>query len=97
MLSCHPDGPSTIENGPDAGKTLAQYIQEHGRGVLGNYGMLFEDFPILVKLIDARDNLSIQVHPANKYAMEHENQYGKTEMWYPDAAGFPPRSIFSSV
>lgn len=82
MLSCHPDGPSTIENGPDAGKTLQQYIDENGKGVLGSFGMLFEGFPILTKLIDAKKDLSIQVHPSNKYAMEHEHQYGKTEMWY---------------
>lgn len=91
MLSCHPDGPSVIENGPWAGHTLAEYIDQEGRGVLGSFGLLFEDFPILIKLIDARDNLSIQVHPSNKYAMEHEHQYGKTEVWYvldaaPDAA-----------
>jgi len=82
MLSCHPDGPSVIENGPYAGKTLAEYIAAEGRGVLGSFGLLFEEFPILIKLIDAKDNLSIQVHPSNKYAMEHEHQYGKTEMWY---------------
>lgn len=82
MLSCHPDGPSVIENGPYAGKTLAEYIASEGRGVLGSFGLLFEDFPILIKLIDAKENLSIQVHPSNKYAMEHEHQYGKTEMWY---------------
>ena len=82
MLSCHPDGPSVIENGPDAGKTLAEYIAENGKGVLGSFGLLFDGFPILIKLIDAKDNLSIQVHPSNKYAMEHEGQYGKTEMWY---------------
>lgn len=82
MLSCHPDGPSVIENGPYAGKTLADYIAAEGRGVLGSFGLLFEEFPILIKLIDAKENLSIQVHPSNKYAMEHERQYGKTEMWY---------------
>lgn len=82
MLSCHPDGPSVIENGPYAGKTLTEYIASEGHGVLGSFGLLFEDFPILIKLIDAKENLSIQVHPSNKYAMEHEHQYGKTEMWY---------------
>lgn len=82
MLSCHPDGLSIIENGAYAGQTLQDYIDREGRGVLGSFGLLFEDFPILIKLIDARDNLSIQVHPSNKYAMEHEHQYGKTEVWY---------------
>ena len=82
VLSCHKDGPSTIVNGPDAGLTLPQYIEKHGRGVLGGNCARFEDFPILTKFIDAKDNLSIQVHPSNEYALEHEGQYGKTEMWY---------------
>src|SRR5699024_1057146 len=77
-LSCHPDGPSYITNGSDAGKTLRQYIEENGREVLGTNCARFEDFPILVKFIDAQDNLSIQVHPDNAYALEHEGQYGKT-------------------
>lgn len=81
VLSCHPDGPSVILNGPDAGKTLMQYINEHGKSCLGSFALLFEDFPVLIKLIDAKEALSVQVHPSNKYAMEHEGQYGKTEMW----------------
>lgn len=82
VLSCHPDGPSTIVEGPDAGRTLADYIAEKGKGILGTDCEKFEDFPILTKLIDAKGNLSIQVHPSNEYALEHEHQYGKTEMWY---------------
>ena len=82
VLSCHPDGPSVVENGPDAGLTLPQYIEKHGRGVLGKNCARFEDFPILTKFIDAKGDLSIQVHPDNAYALEHEGQYGKTEMWY---------------
>ena len=81
VLSCHPDGPSVVENGPDAGLTLPQYIEKHGRGVLGKNCARFEDFPILTKFIDAKGDLSIQVHPDNAYALEHEGQYGKTEMW----------------
>jgi mannose-6-phosphate isomerase len=82
MLSCHPDGPCIIENGAYAGRTLPEYIEAEGRGVLGSFGLLFQDFPILTKFIDARDKLSVQVHPSNLYAMTHEHQYGKTEMWY---------------
>ena len=82
VLSCHQDGPSVVENGPDAGLTLPQYIEKHGRGVLGKNCARFEDFPILTKFIDAKGDLSIQVHPDNAYALEHEGQYGKTEMWY---------------
>ena len=81
VLSCHPDGPSVVENGPDAGLTLPEYIEKHGREVLGKNCARFEDFPILVKFIDAKGDLSIQVHPDNAYALEHEGQYGKTEMW----------------
>lgn len=82
MLSCHPDGPSTIVNGPYAGKTLQQYIDEEGQEVLGTHCRRFRDFPILTKFIDAKDNLSIQVHPGNSFALKNEGQYGKTEMWY---------------
>lgn len=82
VLSCHPAGASIIENGPHAGQTLPQYLAGQGKSALGSFGMIFEDFPILIKLIDAADALSIQVHPSNYYAMEHEHQYGKTEMWY---------------
>mgnify|MGYP002529041756 CR=1 FL=1 len=81
-LSCHPDGPSRIANGPYAGRTLAEYIEEEGTQVLGTNCGKFQDFPILIKFIDAKDNLSIQVHPDNEYAQRVEGQYGKTEMWY---------------
>lgn len=87
VLSCHPDGPSVIVNGPHAGKTLAQYIQERGTGALGAHCRRFRDFPILVKFIDAKQNLSVQVHPGNRYALAEEHQYGKTEMWYVMDAG----------
>ena len=81
-LSCHPDGPSTIVNGPYAGNTLEQYIEKAGKEVLGTNCRRFRDFPILIKFIDAKQNLSIQVHPDNRYALKNEGQYGKTEMWY---------------
>ncbi len=86
-LSCHPDGPSVIDNGEYAGKTLQQYIEEKGKEVLGTHCRRFRDFPILTKFIDAKDNLSIQVHPDNRYALKNEGQYGKTEMWYVMDAG----------
>lgn len=81
-LSCHPDGPSVIANGPFAGKTLEEYIEKEGRDVLGTHCRRFRDFPILIKFIDAKQNLSVQVHPDNRYALKNEGQYGKTEMWY---------------
>lgn len=86
-MSCHPDGPSIIANGEFVGKTLAEYLQIQGRGALGSNCQIFQDFPILIKFIDAKDNLSIQVHPNNIYALEKEHQYGKTEVWYVLEAG----------
>ena len=82
VLSCHPDGPSVVATGPLAGKTLPEYIQEKGPGCLGADCEKFTDFPILAKFIDAKGDLSIQVHPSNDYALAHEHQFGKTEMWY---------------
>ena len=82
VLSCHPDGPSVVATGPLAGKTLPEYIQEKGPGCLGADCEKFTDFPILAKFIDAKGDLSIQVHPSNEYALAHEHQFGKTEMGY---------------
>ena len=73
-LSCHPDGPSVITNGEYAGKTLKEFIDEKGMEVLGLHCRRFREFPILTKFIDARDNLSIQVHPGNSYALKNEGQ-----------------------
>lgn len=81
-LSTHPDGPSIIANGTLAGTSFRKYVQENSSRVLGTNCDKFDDFPILIKFIDAQDNLSIQVHPNNEYAQKHENQYGKTEVWY---------------
>lgn len=81
-LSCHKDGESVIADGEFAGMTLTAFIEKSGREVLGNNCRKFEYFPILIKLIDAKDNLSIQVHPNNEYAQRVEGEYGKTEMWY---------------
>ena len=81
-LSCHPDGPSYIASGSEEGMTLPEYIQARGRRILGSNCQIFSEFPIIVKFIDARQNLSIQVHPNNIDALEHEHQYGKSEMWY---------------
>lgn len=81
-LSCHPDGPSVIVNGAYAGKTLNEYILMEGKKVTGTKSCRYQQFPLLIKLIDAKDDLSIQVHPGDAYALENEGQYGKTEMWY---------------
>lgn len=80
-LSCHPDGPSVLADGSDAGETLAAYLAAHP-AALGERGRKFAEFPVLIKLIDAARDLSIQVHPDDAYARAHEGQNGKTEMWY---------------
>ena len=82
VLSCHPDGPSTVANGEYRGLTLTEVIEKAGTDILGENAKKFEFFPILVKLIDAKSNLSIQVHPSDEYALKNEGQFGKTEMWY---------------
>ena len=81
-LSCHKDGQSIITNGIYENQTLSDVIAQKGTGILGTNCQKYKDFPILIKLIDAAKALSIQVHPDDEYALAHENQYGKTEMWY---------------
>ena len=75
---------SVVDNGALEGKTLDELIRTYGKQLLGEkvveqFGSIF---PLLIKFIDARDNLSIQVHPDNEYALRVEKEYGKTEMWY---------------
>lgn len=81
-LSCHPAGPSVIANGPAKGETLAGYLAKNGMELLGTKGKDCKNFPIMIKLIDAKDNLSVQVHPDDEYALKKEGELGKTEMWY---------------
>lgn len=82
VLSCHPDGENLIENGPFAGRTLSDVLASEGKGYIGTNAARFDFFPVLIKLIDAKDDLSVQVHPSDEYALENEGQYGKTEAWY---------------
>lgn len=82
LLSCHKDGPSFVCGGEYDGKTLAEVISWEGRKVLGTDNRDIPDFPVLVKLIDACDKLSVQVHPGDEYARRVENENGKTEAWY---------------
>lgn len=79
-LSCHKDGMSIIDGGEYDGKTLESFIKDN-KGCLGTLSNC-EELPILIKLIDAQDNLSVQVHPNDEQARMWENQNGKTEMWY---------------
>lgn len=80
-LSTHPSGVCAIHvNGRN--ENLADYIKAHGKEVLGTKAAVEDQLPILIKLIDAKDNLSVQVHPDDAYAKTYENDLGKTEMWY---------------
>ncbi len=81
-LSCHPDSQSVVANGEYAGKKLQEAIDAMGKACLGTHCADFDRFPILIKLIDAKNDLSIQVHPDDAYALKNEGEYGKTEMWY---------------
>lgn len=81
-LSAYPGGESVVSTGRHSGKSFANYIEKVGKEVLGWKCNQFQNFPLLVKFIDAKGNLSIQVHPDDDYALEHENQYGKNELWY---------------
>lgn len=81
-LSTHPDGLSVIDCGEYKDQTLLSYVKKNGKSVLGSKCTLENDIPILIKFIDAKDALSIQVHPNNEYALKNENDFGKTEMWY---------------
>ncbi|MDF2686191.1 MAG: manA [Clostridia bacterium] len=81
-LSCHKDGLSFICDGKLKGKTLLSALEIWGIDALGKKAASFNFFPILIKLIDANDRLSVQVHPNDEYALKEEGQYGKTEMWY---------------
>lgn len=73
VCSCHKDGKSVVSGGVNGGETLDEAI-----GILHSG----EEFPFLIKLIDAKQNLSVQVHPDDEYAQKNEGQPGKTEMWY---------------
>ena len=70
---------SIIASGPDKGKLLSDVITKQDIGPVADR---FKYFPILIKLIDAKDNLSIQVHPSDDYALKNENSFGKSEMWH---------------
>ena len=78
--SVHPDGPSVIANGEFKGQTLAEVLKRHPE-YLGSK-VKNGELPVLVKFIDAKQDLSVQVHPDDEYAQEHEGDNGKTEMWY---------------
>lgn len=92
--STHPDGLCTVRNGQFAGLTLAEVLKAHPE-YIGTHPNMENGLPILVKLIDAKGDLSVQVHPTDEYAAIHENgSLGKTEMWYVVEADKNARLIY---
>ena len=84
-VSCQKDGLSTVANGIFKGLTLLDLIEKTGSNVTGSEFLQHKTpaFPLLFKLIDANEKLSVQVHPDDKYAYIHENkESGKHEAWY---------------
>ena len=84
-LSGVPGNESVVSNGEFAGRTITELIKEYGAELLGRhvYETCGEKFPLLIKFIDAREDLSIQVHPDDAMAQSvHSQPFGKTEMWY---------------
>ena len=84
-IAAHPDGMSTVENGVYAGQTLQALTEQLGEALIGTRGkwaMSRRRFPLLVKLLDANQSLSVQVHPDDGYAKAHAGgDLGKAEMW----------------
>lgn len=80
MLSCHPNGASIVRNGELAGLPMPKALEKLGQSVLGGR-ISIKEFPLLIKFIDARDRLSLQVHPDDAYARSVKLPRGKTEMW----------------
>ena len=75
---------SVVANGPDKGLTLADMVRKYREELVGeaNYARFGNKFPLLIKFIDAKQDLSIQVHPTDELAKKRHNSMGKTEMWY---------------
>lgn len=78
-ISTHKSNSNIILNGEFSGLTFREFYNSY-KEYFGNYPK--DEFPLLLKVIDASGDLSIQVHPNDKYALEHENSYGKSECWY---------------
>ena len=80
-IACHPNGIGTVSNGELKGQKFDDIINKYGSEIVGNK-VNTERFPLLVKLINSKEKLSVQVHPDDEYAAKYENEYGKTEAWY---------------
>lgn len=80
-IACHPNGTGIVENGNFKGMKFDELIKELGHALVGTKVTL-EKLPLLIKLINSKEKLSVQVHPGDEYAAKHEGDYGKTEAWY---------------
>lgn len=80
VLSGHPNGMSVVAEGPLKGKSLAELTTEYPEAFLGHSPQ--NRFPLLIKYLEAESDLSVQIHPDDAYANEHEGDFGKTEAWY---------------
>ena len=80
-IACHPNGTGVVENGEFKGIRFDDLINKYGHALVGNKVTL-EKFPLLIKLINSKEKLSVQVHPGDEYAAKYEGDYGKTEAWY---------------
>jgi len=90
-------GRSIIANGPLTGATLREAIEAHGKAILGHAGLSNEGgFPLLLKYLDARENLSVQVHPDEAYVQQHPEAHLKSEAWLVIDAQ-PPGLIYKRV
>ncbi|EYE89427.1 mannose-6-phosphate isomerase [Fervidicella metallireducens AeB] len=81
-ICCHGEDDSVVSNGFLKDKKLSELIEMYGFKLLGNNCRGFNKFPLLIKFIDAKDKLSVQVHPTDEYALKYEGESGKTEAWY---------------
>jgi mannose-6-phosphate isomerase len=82
-VACHKNGQSIVRLGQYTGLTLEELLIQDGEKILGKPFVEGDKFPLLIKFIDAKEKLSVQVHPDDAYAWEHENgEYGKSEAWY---------------
>lgn len=81
-LSSHSNGTSVVANGFLTGKTLQEIMVDYKERLMGQKFINENDFPLLIKIIDANDKLSIQVHPEDEYAYRVAGEAGKTEAWY---------------
>lgn len=82
-VAAHPNGTSVVDQGPLAGKSLTELVAEFGHALLGRRVPNEGKFPLLLKLIDANDDLSVQVHPDDVFVRRHGGEtWGKSEMWY---------------